>query len=174
MRYSLIAAMAVVLVLASTSIRAADTAAATASFAGEPATLNHAVALWDKENNRVSIGFFATAPGAAFLTEARKSGLCCANWEGAFAVLDFEFEKGTTTASADKFKWCHIGFYGFKKSPFDHNGDAPYCGLAEIAGSPKPGGAVRGKLAGKGETFAFSDRPAMPYVWDLSFDLTIQ
>jgi hypothetical protein len=66
-----------------------------------------------------------------------------------------------------------VGFYGYKKGPFDNNGDAKTCGLTAVSGDLRVGGVVRATLKGKAQTIAWSDKePGKPFEWDLDVVVT--
>ncbi len=161
-------------VLALAAAPAGDTYTATAALDGQRAPFAHGLAFWNAAKGEASVGFFGAAPDAAFEAKAKKVGLCCGNTEGAYVVLDLQFEKGAPRASAKAFSSCHIAFLGFKASPFDWNAAASGCGLVEITGDLKPGGVLRGTLKGSGKSQAFGPFAAKAYEWDFRFAATLK
>jgi hypothetical protein len=154
MKISRLAALALCAGSLAGPARAADRLTGSASLNAEKVAFTHGVATWNAKERELSLGFFPAPP----LGESKP-----------YLLVELVFEEGTTTASPGAVMGCHMGFYEYKEGPFDNNGQAGTCGVAELTGELKDGALVAGKLKGTAAFEAMGPFKAKALEWDTTF-----
>lgn len=120
---------------------------------GEEVSLAPARAIWDAQENRVELAFFARPPGAAAEEAAQQDGVWQVDAAGPMALVELEFTPGSESGMAGELRGCRVSVHGLRRSG-EWEGDAAACHLLSVGGILRPGGMLIGLVQGEGAGYA--------------------
>jgi hypothetical protein len=148
-------AHALTVFLAPSALLAQDPTASRVTLDTETVTFGAPVGLFDADNNRVSMAFFARPPGTDAEASARRALAWSPDSGGAAVVIDLTFTPDSTNGMVQQLKACRVRFRGFQHGPMDIEGGARECHIVSTGGMLRPGGAMMGLMEGQGAGYSF-------------------
>ncbi|MCZ2154583.1 MAG: hypothetical protein LC114_11885 [Bryobacterales bacterium] len=141
---------------------ALNTVKGTGTYSGQTVPMTHAIALWFKEKEALTVDFFDHAPSTGMVAASRER-----SWgeESPIATLEVRFDgAGRDLGSVD---YCYFNVTFPKDGPIGKNTNAKGCGLTAFVTDAKPGGTALAVMKGG------MDGPNGPIQWDLQFHVPI-